>query len=158
MSLGYKAGSVMPSELTRDSFRHARILLADDCQEIRERAVSLLLSEFEVCGDVADGCELLEAELVLQPDVVVVDIAMPGICGLDAAARLKARGSRSRVLVMTVYDDADFLRAAFASGVTGYILKSRMASDLCRAIREALAGRCFVSPSPKLSAEVVGRQ
>ncbi|HSB28419.1 MAG TPA: response regulator transcription factor [Pyrinomonadaceae bacterium] len=148
----------MPSELTQYGLRRARILLADDCKEIRERAVSLLLSEFEVCGEVGDGCELLQAELELHPDVTVVDISMPGICGLDAAARLKARGSRSRILVLTVYDDPDFLRAAFASGVTGYILKSRMASDLCRAIREALAGRCFVSPSPKLSAEVVGRQ
>lgn len=144
----------MPSHLTHDDSHRARILVADDCKEIRARAVSLLLSEFEICGEVADGCELLEAESQLQPDVSIVDISMPGIDGLDAAAQLAARGSRGRIVVLTVYDDADFLKAALARGVTGYVLKSRMASDLCRAIHEALAGRCFISPSPTLSSEV----
>ena len=130
----------------------ARILLADDHKEMRERAVSLLQEDFEVVGAVEDGRALLEAELRLQPDVCVVDISMPGICGLDAAAQLHARGSKTKIVVLTVYDDSDFLEAALKSGASAYVVKSRMTSDLCVAIHEALAGRLFISPSPGLHA------
>ncbi|HEX5703564.1 MAG TPA: response regulator transcription factor [Pyrinomonadaceae bacterium] len=130
----------------------ARILLADDHKEMRERVISLLQDEFEVVGAVGDGSALMEAELTMQPDVCVVDISMPGLCGIDAAAQLHARGSKTKVVVLTVYDDADFLEAALTSGALGYVVKSRMTSDLCLAIHEALAGRLFVSPSPRLNA------
>lgn len=130
----------------------ARILLADDHKEMRERVVSLLQDEFDVVGAVEDGCALMEAELRMQPDVCVVDISMPGLCGLDAAAQLRARGSKTKVVVLTVYDDSDFLEAALTSGALGYVVKSRMTSDLCVAIHEALAGRLFISPSPGLHA------
>lgn len=131
----------------------ARILLADDHKEMRDRVVSLLQDEFDVVGAVEDGGVLLQAELELQPDVCVLDISMPGICGIDAAAQLKARGSKTKIVVLTVYDDPDFLEAALTSGALGYVVKSRMASDLCLAIHEALAGRLFISPSPKLESE-----
>ena len=124
----------------------ARILLADDHKEMRERVVSLLQEEFEVVGAVEDGRALLEAELKMQPDVCVVDISMPGICGLDAAAQLVARGSKTRIVVLTVYDDSDFLEAALTSGASAYVVKRRMTSDLCLAIHEVLAGRVFISP------------
>ena len=126
----------------------ARILLADDHNEMRDRVVSLLQDEFDVVGAVEDGYALMEAELRIQPDVCVVDISMPGLCGLDAAAQLRARGSKTKIVVLTVYDDADFLEAALTSGASGYVVKSRMTSDLCLAIHEALAGRLFISPSP----------
>ena len=70
---------------------------------------------------------------------------MPVICGLDAAARLRARGSKSKIVLLTVYEDPDFLTAALESGALGYVVKARMASDLCTAIHGALAGRLFVS-------------
>ena len=130
----------------------ARILLADDHTAMRERVISLLQDEFEVVGAVEDGSALMEAELTVQPDVCVVDISMPGLCGLDAATQLRARGSKTKVVVLTVYDDADFLEAALTSGASGYVVKSRMTSDLCMAIHEALAGRVFISPSPGLNA------
>lgn len=128
----------------------ARILLADDHKEMRDRVVSLLQDEFEVVGAVEDGCALMEAELRMEPDVCVVDISMPGICGIDAAAQLHARGSKTKIVVLTVYDDSDFLEAALTSGASGYVVKSRMTSDLCVAIHEALAGRMFISPSLRL--------
>lgn len=133
-----------------DDLTRARILLADDHKEMRDRAVTLLQEEFEVVGAVADGRALLEAELRMQPNVCVVDISMPLICGLDAAAQLHARGSTTKIVVLTVYDDSDFLEAALKSGASAYVVKSRMTSDLCLAIREALAGRLFISPSVKL--------
>lgn len=119
---------------------------------MRERVASLLQDEFEVIEAVEDGRAFLEAESRLQPDVCVVDISMPGICGLDAAAQLHARGSKTKIVVLTVYDDSDFLDAALTSGASGYVLKSRMTSDLCVAIHEALAGGLFISPSPRLHA------
>lgn len=125
----------------------ARILLADDHKEMRDRVVSLLQDEFDVVGAFEDGCALMEAELKMQPDVCVVDISMPGLCGLDAAVQLRARGSKTKVVVLTVYDDADFLEAALTSGASAYVVKSRMTSDLCLAIHEALAGGLFISPS-----------
>jgi len=132
----------------------ARILLADDHQEMRDRVVSLLQEEFEVVGAVADGRALMEAESSMHPDVCVVDISMPGICGLDAATQLRARGSKAKIVVLTVYDDSDFLEAALTSGASAYVVKSRLTSDLCLAIHQALAGHLFVSPSPNLGTEV----
>lgn len=71
--------------------------------------------------------------------------------GIDATAQLKARGSKTRIVVLSVYDDPDFLEAALASGAAGYVVKARMATDLCVAIHNALAGRLFVSPSLKVA-------
>jgi DNA-binding NarL/FixJ family response regulator len=146
------AGSLKATIEGEDDLTRARILLADDHKEMRDRVVSLLQDEFEVVGAVEDGCALMEAELKLQPDVCVVDISVPGICGIDAAAQLHARGSKTKIVVLTVYDDADFLEAALTSGASGYVLKSRMTSDLRVAIHEALAGGLFISPSPALHA------
>jgi DNA-binding NarL/FixJ family response regulator len=134
----------------RTDLTRACILLADDHQEMRARAVCLLEAEFEIVGAVADGNALLRAESETHPDVCVIDIAMPVMCGLDAAAKLTARGSKSKIVLLTVYEDLDFLTAAIASGALGYVVKARMASDLPKAIHEALAGRLFVSPSVKL--------
>jgi len=131
----------------------ARILLADDHKEMRDRVVGLLEPEFEVVGAVEDGRALLKAESELQPDVCVVDIAMPTICGIDAAAKLKASGSKAKIVVLTVYDDGDFLQAALKSGALGYVVKSRMASDLCAAIHDALADRIFISSTLTLGTE-----
>ena len=134
------ATSGREEDLTR-----ARILLADDHREMRDRVITLLQEEFEVVGAVADGNALLEAESKLQPDVCVVDISMPELCGIDAAAQLRSRGSNTKIVMLTVYEDADFLEAAIASGAAAYVVKTRIASDLCMAIKEALAGRLFVS-------------
>lgn len=138
-------------ERTEDLTR-ARILLADDHKEMRDQVVSLLQMEFDVVGAVESGAALLEAELKTCPDVCVVDISMPEICGIDAVAQLKARGSKTKIVMLTVYEDSDFLAAALESGASGYVVKSRMTSDLSLAIHHALGGRLFVSPSLKLGA------
>jgi DNA-binding NarL/FixJ family response regulator len=125
----------------------ARILLADDHKEIRDRAVRLLEPEFEVVGAVADGNALVQASAQLKPDVCIIDISMPYLNGIEAAIKLRESGSKARIVFLTVNEDADFVRAALRTGALGYVVKSRMASDLCSAINGAISGHLFVSPS-----------
>jgi DNA-binding NarL/FixJ family response regulator len=125
----------------------ARILLADDHKEIRDRAVRLLEPEFEVVGTVADGEALLKASAHMMPDVCVIDISMPRLNGIEAAIKLRENGSEARIVFLTVNEDPDFIRAALRTGALGYVVKSRMASDLCTAINGAISGRLFISPS-----------
>jgi DNA-binding NarL/FixJ family response regulator len=127
-----------------------RVLLADDHKEVCDNVVRLLSPEFEVVGVVQDGRELLSTESDMLPDVCVIDISMPIICGIEAARMLKASGSKARIVFLTVHEDPDFVRAALDIGALGYVVKSRIASDLCTAIRVALSGGSFISPSPKL--------
>ena len=131
----------------------ARILLADDHKEIRDRAVRLLEPEFEVVGAVADGNALVRASAQLKPDVCVVDISMPLLNGIEAAMRMRKNGSEARIVFLTVHQDSDFVRAALRTGALGYVIKSRMASDLCAAINDAISGHLFVSPSCVFSSD-----
>jgi DNA-binding NarL/FixJ family response regulator len=125
----------------------ARILLADDHKEIRDRAVRLLEPEFQVVGAVADGSALLRASEQMKPDVCVIDISMPLVNGIEAANQLRESGSEARIVFLTVNEDPDFVRAALRTGALGYVVKSRMATDLCAAINGAIGGHLFVSPS-----------
>jgi DNA-binding NarL/FixJ family response regulator len=124
-----------------------RILLADDHTEMRESIVQLLRSEFEMLEPVANGFALLEAAAKLEPDVCLLDISMPIINGIEVANRLRHRSATCKVVFLTIHDDVDFVKAALATGALGYVVKPRMASDLKKAIREALAGRVFISPT-----------
>ena len=132
----------------------ARILLADDHKEIRDRAVRLLEPEFEVVGTVADGDALVKASKQLKPDVCVIDISMPQLNGIEAAIRMRENGSEAKIVFLTVHEDSDFVRAALRTGALGYVVKSRMATDLCGAINGAISGRLFVSPSCIFSSEL----
>ena len=123
-----------------------RILLADDHPALLAETARLLGREHEVVGTVADGLELLAAAERLAPDLIVLDISMPGLDGFEAARRLKQSGCRSKLIFLTVWEDADFAREAMALGADGYVVKSRLASDLIPAIVEALAEHPFVSP------------
>ena len=125
----------------------ARILLADDHKEIRDRAVRLLEPEFEVVGAVADGNALVRVSAQLKPDVCIIDISMPYLNGIEAAIKLRENGSEARIVFLTVNEDSDFVRAALKTGALGYVVKSRMATDLCLAINGAIRGDLFVSPS-----------
>lgn len=124
-----------------------RLMVAEDHKAMRERIVEMLERDFDVVGVVDDGPALLEAASRMKPNVCVVDISMPSLCGIAAAIQLKEGGSDAKVVFLTVDEDPDYVRAALAAGALGYVLKSRMATDLCIAIREAMAGRLFVSPS-----------
>jgi DNA-binding NarL/FixJ family response regulator len=130
--------------------KRVRILLADDHQEMRETVKRLLQSEFEIVGVVASDWELLQVEAETETDVCVIDISMPSISGIDAAQRLRAKGSQARVIFLTLHEDPAFVQAALEAGASGYVLKSRIISDLSFAIREAVSGRRFISPSRKL--------
>jgi DNA-binding NarL/FixJ family response regulator len=114
---------------------------------MRNVAIRLLEQEFEVVGTADDGQALIEAAARMLPEVLVVDISMPVLNGIEAAHRLRETGSTTRVVFLTTYEDIDYVHAALATGALGYVVKSRMNTDLCLAINEALAGRSFVSPS-----------
>jgi DNA-binding NarL/FixJ family response regulator len=110
-----------------------------------ERAAAVLGPKCVVVGTAHDGVEALDAVGTLRPDVVVLDISMPGMTGLEVASTLRHRGSSAAVVFLTVHADHDFVVAAQEAGGTGYVIKRRLVSDLMVAVQEARAGRSFVS-------------
>ncbi|HEU4386972.1 MAG TPA: response regulator transcription factor [Blastocatellia bacterium] len=138
----------LPREVDRFNAQHAiGVLVADDHESMRQKVVSTLETEFNVVGAVGDGKEMLDAESRIRPDVVILDISMPTMNGIEAATRLRQRASNARVIFLTVHEEPEFLAAALNAGAIGYVIKSRLATDLSLAVREAIAGRQFVSPS-----------
>jgi DNA-binding NarL/FixJ family response regulator len=126
------------------------VLLADDHAAVLALATTALAGEFEVVDAVADGAALIEAAARLDPDVIVLDIGMPQLDGLEAARQLQRTHPRTHLVFLTVHEDADFARAAFDTGALGYVVKPRLASDLLPAVRAALAGKHFLSPTVNL--------
>jgi DNA-binding NarL/FixJ family response regulator len=123
----------------------ARVLLVDDNEEMLARSAAALTPACEIVGAVKDGPSALQAAEALHPDVIVLDISMPGMTGLEVASRLRSSGSKAVVVFLTVHDESDVIQAANGVGGIGYVLKRRLASDLVVAVQEALAGRPFVS-------------
>lgn len=124
-----------------------RVLLADDHRVVAEGLRSLLAEAFDVVGVVEDGSEMVAAAKELKPDVIVADISMPGLSGLDALARLKRDDPGVRVVFLTMHTEGAYARRALAAGACGYVVKHSAASELVAALRAALAGKAFVSPS-----------
>ncbi len=124
-----------------------RVLLADDFPLFRERVASLLEPAFEVVEKVGDGESLLEAATKLDPDLIITDLSMPILNGLEAVKRLMESGCTAKIIFLTVNTDPDVVQASLAAGALAYVAKSQLATDLLPAIREALAGRIFISPS-----------
>jgi DNA-binding NarL/FixJ family response regulator len=124
-----------------------RLLVAEDHAGMRAKVVSTLEVDYSVIGAVGDGQEMLDVESRFKPDIVILDISMPTINGIEAATRLRQRGSAAKVVFLTVHEEPDYLKAAMATGAFGYVLKGRLANDLQFAVKEAIAGRRFVSPS-----------
>ncbi len=118
-----------------------RVLLADDHEAMLDRVVRLLATECNVVGTATDGQQALDAVMELKPDVLVLDISMPVMNGIETARRLKEAGSETRIVFLTVHDDPDFAREALEAGALGYVIKQRIASDLVAAIKKAHAGR-----------------
>ena len=123
-----------------------RVLLADDHEAMLERIADLLAGECDVIGTAIDGRQALDAAKNLKPDVLVLDISMPVMGGIETVHCLKEAGVKTRIVFLTVHDDPDFAREALEAGALGYVIKPRIVSDLLAAIKEAHAGRCFVSP------------
>ena len=105
-----------------------------------------LKNDYQIVGFAANGRELLELVPVLKPEVVIIDVFMPLVNGIEAAFRLKASGCSARVVFVTVNEDKDFVEAAMSAGAFGYVLKPRLATDLIPAIQSALKNGFFVSP------------
>ncbi len=124
-----------------------RVLLADDHGDVLDTVARLLVPEFDVVGAVTDGNGLLSAAERLKPDVVIVDISMPILNGIEAVRRLMESGSQAQVVFLTVHESSDYVRAALATGALGYVVKPRLGVDLNVAIKEVHAGRSYLSPS-----------
>jgi DNA-binding NarL/FixJ family response regulator len=131
-----------------------RILMADDHVMLLEAFKALLEPDCEVVGSVTDGRMLLEEFARLHPDVVVLDIAMPLLNGLDAGRQLKAQRRTVKLIYLTMNPDPDLAGEALRLGASGYVLKSSAAQELKQAIQEALRGRSYITPL--ITRDVVG--
>jgi DNA-binding NarL/FixJ family response regulator len=124
----------------------ARVLVADDHQILAEGVRGLLEPEFDVVGVVADGRELLTAAKKLKPDIIVADITMPSLNGIEAAAQLRGAGITAKVVFLTMHRDVAYARRAMEAGASGYVLKHSLSGELVTAIREALRGQTYITP------------
>ncbi|MCM3902370.1 MAG: response regulator transcription factor, partial [Pyrinomonadaceae bacterium] len=134
----------------RSPMSRVRVLLADDHSAMLDRIVEWLSREYEVVGAVCDGQTLLEAAAATNPDVIVSDVSMPIVNGIEAAQQLRKRGSKAKIIFLSVHEDPDYISASLEAGAIGYVIKPRVTSDLCLAIKRAMKGRRFVSPASRL--------
>ncbi len=123
-----------------------RLLIADDHRILAEGLRGLLEPEFEVVGVVADGRELVAAAKKHRPDVIVADVTMPSLNGIEAAAQLRDMEVKAKVVFLTMHRDVAYARRAMEAGAAGFVLKHSAASELVTAVREALRGQTYVTP------------
>jgi two-component system, NarL family, response regulator NreC len=126
-----------------------RVLLADDHGVLRKGVRSVVAQDpaIVIVGEASDGSEAVRLAEELSPDVVIIDIAMPGLNGLDAAALIARRERRTGVIVLTMYSDEEYLVRAVSAGVRGYLLKDSAEPDLVRAVKAVAVGNTFFSPA-----------
>jgi DNA-binding NarL/FixJ family response regulator len=124
-----------------------RVIVADDYAAVRSRVRQALGDEFELVATAENGEEAVSAVLRLDPDVLVIDISMPVLNGLEAACSLRDTHCKAKIIFLTIHEDVDFVQAAFAAGARGYVTKARLSTDLVRAIHEAVQGRTYLSAS-----------
>ena len=133
--------------------RRPRVLIADDHLMVAEALKSLLAAEFDLVGVVQDGRELVKAARTLKPDVIVADITMPHLNGIDALLQLRQGGDPVPVVFLTMHRDASFARRALDAGAAGFVLKHSAPVELIVAIRAALEGKTYLTP--QLAGEVL---
>ncbi|MBI4443578.1 MAG: response regulator transcription factor [Acidobacteria bacterium] len=126
--------------------KRPRVLLGDDHKIILEGLRRILEPHFEVVGAVGDGRALVAAAEQLHPDVIIADISMPLLNGIEAARQLQKSQVRAKIIFLTMHPDATYATEAFRAGASGYVLKSSAAAELVTAIQEALKGRVYVTP------------
>jgi DNA-binding NarL/FixJ family response regulator len=127
-----------------------RIVLVDDHPAVLRQVVQLLSKHFDIAAALPDGGKLLALVPGEKIDLVVLDITLPEMSGIELAGRLKEAGFDGKVVFLTVHADADYAREALEVGASGYVIKPRLASDLLPALQTALAGDIFISPCPEL--------
>jgi DNA-binding NarL/FixJ family response regulator len=121
-----------------------RVLLADDHPLVLERVTVLLQSTFEVVGVAHDGLEMVDKAMRLSPHIIVADIAMPKLDGIQAAHRLKEMGAKAPIVFLTSHESPQFVEACLAGGALGFVLKAQMKAELIPAVNAALSGQSFV--------------
>jgi DNA-binding NarL/FixJ family response regulator len=126
-----------------------RLLIADDHPLILEGLLRLLTEAYDIVGSAADGRALIEAADRLQPDLIVLDIALPLMNGIEAARRIRSDNPGARLVFVTQYTDRHYVQEAFRAGASGYVVKQSASSELAAAITEALRGRYYISESLK---------
>jgi DNA-binding NarL/FixJ family response regulator len=126
--------------------RRTTVLLADDHAIVAEGLATLLKGQFDLVGTVSNGNELIEAARKHRPDVIIADIGMPVLSGLEALRRLKAARNEAKIIFLTMHADAQLATEAFRAGASGYVLKQSAGEELIAAIREALQGRTYLTP------------
>ena len=127
--------------------KRPRVLLADDHKMLLDALKKVLEPRYEVAGAVSDGRALLQAAAKLQPDIIVLDIAMPLLNGLDAARQLSRTMPKVKLIFMTMNEDPDLVGEAFRAGASGYLLKRAAAFELTEAIDKVMKGGTYVTPS-----------
>jgi DNA-binding NarL/FixJ family response regulator len=126
--------------------RKPRILLADDHALVLEGFRRILEGHYELIGTVGDGRALLEAAKTMHPDIVILDISMPLLNGIDAAAQLKKLCPKAKIIIVTMHADSDYVRSAFEAGASAYVLKRSAVDELEQAIRAVLEGHSYITP------------
>ena len=126
--------------------KRPRILLADDYAPMLEHIRAILAPHYEIAGTVADGRALVEAALRLRPDLIVSDITMPHLNGIDAAIQIKSNLPGIKLLFVSMHSSSPLVRVALEAGGTGYVLKSRVFEDLLDAVQRVLRGGIYISP------------
>jgi DNA-binding NarL/FixJ family response regulator len=142
---GGQSGGAVP----REAGAPIRLLIADDHPVVRDGLSGMFASDpgFEVLGEAADGTEAVRLAQALRPDVILMDLRMPGMDGLTAITELARLGVAARVLVLTTYDTDSYVLPAIEAGATGYLLKDAPRAELLRAVRAAARGQAVLSPS-----------
>ena len=133
-----------------------RIVAADNSKPMLDKVVTVLQTNFDVVATAADGTSALEMIQLLKPDIAVLDISMPKMTGIEVTEELKNKGSDVKVVILTVHDDPDYVRAALNAGAIGYVLKSHMAVDLEAALSVAKSGKIFISSSCVMTSDSCG--
>lgn len=123
-----------------------RILLADDHALVLEGYRRILEESYELVGTVADGRALVEAAKKMQPEIVILDVSMPVLNGIDASAQIKKSSPRTKIIVVTMHADTDYVRSAFEAGASAYVLKRSAVDELEQAIKAVLSGHSYITP------------
>jgi DNA-binding NarL/FixJ family response regulator len=133
----------------------ARILIVDDHSFIRRGIKSILEGspQWEVCGEAENGTDGIKLAQELKPDVILMDVSMPGITGFEAARAIRERDSQVKIILVTLHDSPGLIRNAFRLGMNGYLLKAETERELVRALEQVMSGGSYISP--KIDANVV---
>jgi DNA-binding NarL/FixJ family response regulator len=124
-----------------------RVFLADDNDEVLAEVREELAAEFEIIGTVTNGQDAVEAVRLFNPDVAVLDIAMPVLDGIEALKRIRKINAHTKILFLTIQEAKEYISQAFSAGASGYVTKRRLLKDLAHAVREVAEGHTFISPS-----------